>query len=129
MNARIQAELALLQQHYRQVDYLKIDTMHWFQVHTLRMPDSWSLNEIPAVFAVTEGYPGAEPYGFFVPKNLTMAGEPPSEHQAPHQPPFDGDWRFLSWTPVEWQANADISSGSNLWAWVRTFTHRLREGV
>jgi hypothetical protein len=129
MNARIEAELALLRQHFRQIDYLSAGGMHWFQVHALRTPDDWSPAEIRAAFAVTEGHPGAEPYGFFVPKDLAKGGKPPSEHPAPNQPPFDGDWRFLSWNPVGWQAAADVATGSNLWGWVRSFPHRLREGV
>jgi hypothetical protein len=129
VNARIEAELALLRQHYRQVDYLAAHAMHWFRVHALKVPEGWSHTDIPAVFAVTEGHPGVQPYGFFVPKSLTKGNMPPSEHPAPHPPPFDGAWRFLSWNPVGWQATADISIGSNLWAWARTFVHRLREGV
>ena len=129
MSTRIEAELALLRQQYRQVDYLFSGAMHWFRVHALKVPEGWSQGEIAAVFTVTEGHPGVEPYGFFVPKGLTKGGKPPSEHPAPHSPPFEGNWRFLSWNPVGWQPTADISSGSNLWAWVRTFAHRLREGV
>jgi hypothetical protein len=88
MNARIEAELALLRQHYQQVDYLAAHAMHWFRVHALKMPEGWSHTDIPAVFGVTEGHPGVQPYGFFVPKCLTKGGKPPSEHPAPHPPPF-----------------------------------------
>lgn len=129
MNARIEDELALLRQHYRQVDYLAANSMHWFQVQALKVPEGWSPEKISTVFAVTEGHPGAQPYGFFVPKNLNNGGTPPSENQASHPPPFEGEWRFLSWAPVGWQATADVRSGSNLWGWVRTFAHRLREGI
>lgn len=129
MNVRIKAELELLRRYYPQVDYLAANTMHWFQVQALKTPDGWAPDEISAIFAVTEGHPGAEPYGFFVPHELVTGGRPPSEHSAKHQPPFDGKWRFLSWSPVGWQAAADIRTGSNLWDWVRSFPHRLREGV
>ena len=129
MNKRMNDELALLRQHYAKVDYLAANAMHWFMVQMLKTPDKWSPVEIPGVFAVTEGYPGAQPYGFFVPDALNLNGKPPSEHQAPHPPPFEGKWRFLSWQPEGWHATADVSSGSNLWGWVRTFMHRLREGV
>lgn len=132
MNARIETELALLRQHYDKVDYLAAHAMHWFRVQFLKtpeMPGQWSPAEIPVVFAVTEGHPGAQPYGFFVPEALNLNGEPPSEHEAKHQPPFEGKWRFLSWQPEGWRATADVRSGSNLWGWVRTFMHRLREGV
>ena len=129
MSGRIEAELTLLRKHYGQVDYLATKAMHWFRVDVLKVPAGWSPAEIPVVFAVTEGHPGAEPYGFFVPEGLNKNGQPPKQHGAPHPPPFEGEWRFLSWTPVGWRATADIATGSNLWAWVRSFMHRLREGV
>lgn len=129
MNARIEAELALLRSHYERVDYLAAHAMHWFKVETLKAPEGWSPTKIPVAFAVTEGHPGAQPYGFFVPEGLNLMGQTPSGNDAPHPPPFDGRWRFLSWQPEGWQASADVSAGSNLWGWVRTFMHRLREGV
>ena len=129
MNERINAEFALLRLHYASVDYLEANAMHWFRVQALKTPENWVPVEISVVFAVTNGYPGVQPYGFFVPKELNLKGKPPSEHDAPHPPPFEGDWRFLSWQPQGWQAIADVRSGSNLWGWVRTFMYRLREGV
>lgn len=129
MTPRIESELALLRQHYHDVEHLAVNAMHWFKVQMVNMPGGWTPAEIPTVFAITEGHPGAEPYGFFVPKTLNLNGTPPSEHGSPHQPPFEGDWRFLSWAPVGWKPTADVKTGSNLWGWVRSFSHRLREGV
>ncbi len=129
MNDRIASELALLRQHYADVDYLASGAMHWFRVNALKAPPGWSPAEFSAVFAVTEGHPGAEPYGFFVPNELSLNGAPPQTASAQHQPPFQGGWRFLSWQPQGWRATADVKSGSNLWGWVRTFVHRLCEGV
>ncbi|WP_088347285.1 MULTISPECIES: hypothetical protein [Rhodomicrobium] len=129
MTSRIEAELALLRQHYALVDHLVAHAMYWFQVHGVKTPGGWSPGEISAVFAVTQGHPGAPPYGFFVPSELNLSGKQPAEHQAPHQPPFAGSWRFLSWNAEGWHPTADLATGSNLWGWVRTFAHRLREGV
>lgn len=129
MNERMNVELALLRRHYTKVDQLAANGMYWFMVQMLKTPDKWSPAEIAVVFSVTEGYPGVQPYGFFVPNALTLNGKPPSEHPTPHPPPFEGSWRFLSWQPEGWLATADVHSGSNLWSWVRTFMHRLREGV
>jgi hypothetical protein len=128
MTPRIAEEFALLRLHYTLVEHAEANGLHWFLVSTVRMPDACSPPAVEAVFAVTQGYPGAEPYGFFVPRALTVNGTPPSEHGPPHPPPFAGDWRFLSWSPVDWRATADVQSGSNLWGWVRSFSQRLREG-
>ena len=129
MNPRLEAELTLLRQRYNKVEYLAASSMHWFRVEMLRTPEGWSPEEIPVVFSVTEGHPGTQPYGFFVPTELNLHGNPPSGNAAPHPPPFDGAWQFLSWQPDGWFATADVLSGSNLWSWVRTFMHRLREGI
>lgn len=129
MNPRIQSELALLRQSFASVEHVVTHAMHWFRVYGLKVPDGWSASETGVVFAVSEGHPGAEPYGFFVSKSLTKNGSPPSESSFAHPPPFDGEWRFLSWSPVGWRATADLRSGSNLLNWVMTFPHRLREGV
>ena len=129
MNTRIESELALLRQHFDHVEYVLENNMHWFKVQSLKMPDGWSPARIPVVFSVTEGYPGAEPYGFFVPVELNLDGTQPTDGEAPNQPPFDKSWRFLSWSSVEWQPTADLRTGSNLWNWVQTFPHRMREGV
>jgi len=127
-NARIEAELSLLRLHYQIAEYVEAGGLHWFRVGPLRTPDDWSPDAIHTPFSVTQGHPGAVPYGFYVPADLAFRGKPPSEHPAPHQPPFAGKWRFLSWQAVGWKPTADMASGSNLWGWVRTFMHRLREG-
>lgn len=128
MNPRIEAELRLLRRHYEQVDYLAANAMHWFRVQFLITPECWSPDQVPVVFAVGEGHPGAQPYGFYVPVELMLNGAAPSEHKAPHQPPFEGKWRFLSWQPVGWNPQSDVRTGSNLWGWVRSFIGRLKEG-
>lgn len=128
MNARIKAEHELLRLHFTQADYVESGGLHWFLVGPLRTPENWSPDTVLAAFSVTQGHPGAVPYGFYVPAELTFNGGPPAEQGAPHQPPFPGRWRFLSWNATNWQATADVSTGSNLWGWARSFIHRLREG-
>ena len=129
MNPRIAAELALLRQHYDEVRHSAENGLHWFWVSILKTPDGWSPDEIPAAFAITEGHPGAPPYGFFVPAALHLGGKPPSETNATHPPPFDGEWRFLSWQAEGWKPAATVRTGSNLWGWVRSFMDRLCEGL
>jgi hypothetical protein len=129
MNARIAAELELLRRHYDHAEHAEVGGLHWFRVGPIRTPEHWSPNAVTAAFSVTQGHPGAQPYGFYVPVELTFKGTPPSEHSAPHQPPFPGKWRFLSWNPEGWQPTADLATGANLWGWVRSFVQRLREGA
>ena len=126
--ARIGAELALLRQRYEAVEHIEALDIHWFRVEAVRTAPDWSLDKTEVVFSVTQGYPGVKPYGFYVPVELTYAGHPPDEHSAPYQPPFAGTWRFLSWDSENWQPTADVTTGSNLWGWVRSFVKRFEEG-
>ena len=129
VNARIEAELALLRQHFEHVEHVLENRMHWFSVQSLKMPEGWTPSRVAVVFSITEGYPGAEPYGFLVPVELSLHGQRLAASGAPHQPPFVGSWVFLSWAPEGWRATAEIHAGSNLLAWVRTFPFRMEEGV
>ncbi len=129
MSQRVLAERELLQLHYDRAEYHANGQLHWFLVNSIRTPAGWAPDRIPVVFFVTQGYPGAQPYGLFVPQELTHQGKPPRENPPKHPPPFPGNWRFLSWSPTNWHATTDIQSGSNLWAWVRTFVRRLEEGL
>ncbi len=125
---RLDQELELLRLHYRNVEHIERDGLHWFRVVCIHTPPEWSPDTIPVVFSVTQGHPGAAPYGFYVPAELVRNGAPPLEHPAPHQPPFSGAWRFLSWQAVNWRPTAEVATGDNLWGWVRSFAQRLREG-
>jgi len=125
---RIEAELALLKSQYRDVEYISQSGQHWFRLEPLYTPEDCSPDEIPVVFSVTQGHPGAEPYGFFVPADVRHRGANLAAKPAPHQPPFSGNWIFLSWAPVGWRPTGEVSTGSNLWAWARTFVQRLKEG-
>ena len=125
---RINEELALLRRHYDLVKHIDASDLHWFRVVPVRTAPNWSSDTTEVVFSVTQGHPGAVPYGFYVPTELTYAGNHPDEQPAPHQPPFAGTWRFLSWQAEGWRPTADVTTGSNLWGWVRSFVKRFEEG-
>lgn len=128
MSPRIKLELELLRVHYSNVTYKERGGSHWFRLGDYPVPTPWAPRPGPVVFSVTSGHPGPEPYGFFVPAALRHHGNPPQTTTPPHQPPFEGAWLFLSWAPVGWRATSDVSSGSNLWGWARSFMARFREG-
>lgn len=128
LEMRMEAELDLLRLHYTKVKHVAADGLHWFRVESVRTVQGWSSDATPVVFSVTQGYPAAVPYGFYVPEELSYEKSSPAEHPAPNQPPFPGIWRFLSWQAESWLPTAKVATGSNLWAWVRTFVHRFEEG-
>ena len=128
MEVRTKEELALLRRYYKSVEHTESSGINWFWVEGVRTGPNWSSDTTEVAFSVTQGYPGTAPYGFYVPIELVYEGHPPDEHSAPHQPPFAGTWRFLSWTLENWQPTADLTTGSNLWGWVRSFVKRFEEG-
>ena len=126
---RIQAELTLLRHKFPEVVHKPGNDGHWFLIKGFLAPPPWKPEETAVCFFITNGHPGAPPYGFFVLTELTHNGQPPSVANAQHQPPFEGAWRFLSWSPENWRTGADVQTGENLWGSVGSFRSRLQEGV
>lgn len=129
MRERIKQELSLLRCHYGDdVEYLEKDG-DWFHIPRYSMPSSCSPLIAPVCFSLKPGYPGVEPYGFFIASTVSFNGAKFPGGSAPSPPPFTGQWIFLSWSPDGWIATADVVTGANLWAWARSFAARLREGL
>lgn len=127
MRERIASELTLLRRHYgNDVEYL--EQGDWFFVPRYPAPEACGCRLTSIAFNLRPGYPGAEPYGFFAPSTLCFAGRPYQSGSANAPPPFAGQWTFFSLAPDGWLATADLSTGSNLWGWTRSFWARLCEG-
>lgn len=126
--SRIGQELGLLQQNFPKVQHQEVDGNHWFMVEDYKLSPPLSPSVIPVVFSVTSGHPVVVPYGFFVPTGIKFNDIPLTLTAPPNPPPFSGNWLFVSWTHDNWIPAADINTGSNLWAWVRSFKTRLAEG-
>ena len=128
---RIKAELALIQQDHPEVAY--VEEGRWVRVSSYPLPEGWSQAATDVAFQIGEGYPGAPPYGFYVPSGIQFQGTSPDNYteSADNQPPFEGTWGLFSWTPVDglWQSTADVHKGSNLLHWVRGFADRFKEGA
>jgi len=135
MRARIEQELALLREHYPDVEHKELDGEDWFRLPRYGFPPGWqvgqtAIEESEIAFQVKADYPGAPPYGFLVPTNLNFKGAAPTNTGAPpKQPPFAGNWLHFSWSVDDWSAKADGRKGSNLLAWSRSFSQRLKEGA
>lgn len=119
---RIADELELLKRYYPDIEYQFANGLHWFYLPNLVF--DMERPSIPVVFYVTEGHPGAEPYGFFFPQSETST-LPVKNTRAKVCPPFEGAWTFVSWSPVTWRPKGDLISGDNLWGWSRGFKAAL----
>ena len=85
------------------------------------------------LFQIPQGYPGAQPYGFYTLSGILFQGNRPDNYNepAPSQPPFPGSWGMLfPWSPApgQWRPTADLSTGSNLLNWAMGFVDRFRLG-
>jgi hypothetical protein len=134
MRARIEQELALLRQHYPEIEHKEHNGEDWFLLPHYRFPPDWFINEkeiseAPICFKIGAAYPVGEPYGFAAPIGINFSGKSPENQGSPVSPPFDGSWQHFSWAPDGWTPTSDVRKGSNLLSWVRSFNHRLKEGV
>ncbi len=131
MTPRIEEELGLLRRRYGEVEY--IEQGQWVRLPKFPAGPGTNRAEMPVVFQIPQGYPGAQPYGFYVPAGILIAGTKPSSYTEPAQnaPPFEGTWGFFSWCPAdgEWRPTATLTAGSNLLHWSRGFSARFREGA
>lgn len=134
MNSRIVAELELLRAAYPDLEHADAQGEVWVHLPTYHYPPGWLIGNKPidvgpVVFPVNGSYPMGEPYGFLTPAGINFGGSPPQSTGSPRSPPFGGQWQFFSWAPEGWSPSNDISKGSNLLAWARSFAARLREGA
>ena len=78
-------------------------------------------------------FPGASPYGFYVPAGLRYNWQTPGNYTEPAstQPPFGGSWGFFSWSIPGWRPTAtpDPVRGYSLLSWAKGFTTRFQEGA
>jgi hypothetical protein len=135
MRARIRDELALLQRYFGDVEHTEANGEDWFRIPRYAMPNGWRIGNVaagavPVCFLVKGNYPGDAPYGFLAPAVLNFKGTAPNNTGGPPSaPPFSGAWLHFSWSVENWAATADVCKGSNLLAWVRSFTVRFEEGA
>lgn len=129
---RIEQELALLRTRFRDVEYIAAG--HWVRVKNYHvLPDGWSSGVTDVAFQIPIGYPGAQPYGIYVPAGMRYLGNVPTNYQEPagNQPPFGGTWGIFSWAPGDgqWRPTAKVAAGTNLLNFVLGFNDRFREGA
>lgn len=129
MTPRIDAELALLRMVYPGFEYR--EDGHWVRIPTFRLPDGvWMQAQVEVCFQIPSGIPGEAPYGFYVRPNLALAsGSAPNNYTYPAPTPFGSDWGKFSWVLEPWAPQAEITAGSNMLNFIRSFYGRLKEGA
>jgi hypothetical protein len=131
MSERIKEELELLRRSYSNVEY--IEAGQWVRIRDYPIPAglSWNRQTTDVCFQIPPGYPGAPPYGFYVPSGIKFDNNTPESYTEPAQnkPPFEGTWGIFSWSyDSHWLPKAELRAGSNLLNFVRTFKDRFLGG-
>ena len=129
MTLRVQAELALLLQAFPNMSYR--DEGCWVYLPSYPLPQGWNRLATDVAFQISDGYPAAPPYGFYVPSWIQFEGVTPNNYTdaASNQPPFGETWGIFSWTPIEWKPTGGARRGSNILQWARGFADRFDEGA
>lgn len=133
MDGRIREEFDLIIRRFP--DAILSQCLTWIHFPKYKLPEgrNWNKSEIPVCINIPRGYPGAMPYGIYVPTDLRCNNQIPGSFQpkAKNSPSFPGDWGMFSWSPVngQWKPSSDISKGSNLYNFLLTFQDRFNEGV
>lgn len=124
---RIAQELALLATVYPDLEW-RSDAL-WVRIPAFPVPaGDWVESEAEVAFRVppTEG---EQPYAFFVRPGLTTTdGQPITNYTFPVHTCFGEGWGQFSWAPETWAPHVEITRGSNMLNFVRSFSDRLREG-
>ena len=90
MTERIEAELALIRQAFPDVVYQA--ESRWVCLPSYPLPEGWNRATTDVAFQISDGYPAAPPYGFYVPSGIQFEGAVPNNYTdtASNEPPFAG---------------------------------------
>lgn len=128
---RIAKEIELVRRYYPALEYDAEKRWGRLADYPTIIP-GWNRKTTQVAFHVPVGFPATPPYGIFVPSGLQFDGAAPQNYNdtASPTPPFAGAWGMFSWAPLDghWRPTADLSTGSNLFNWIRGFADRFREG-
>ena len=127
VSERIEQELALLRTVYPDLEW-RPDTF-WVRVPAYPVPSGPWVQPVVEVACRIPPTVGEQPYAFFLRPGLTAAdGRELTNYNYPSSTCFGDDWGQFSWAPEVWTPHVEITRGSNMLNFVRSFADRLREG-
>jgi hypothetical protein len=127
VSERIEQELTLLRAVYPDLEW-RPDTF-WARIPAYPVPRGpWQATVTEAAFRIPPTA-GEQPYAFFVRPGLAaIDGRPITNYTYPVSTCFGDGWGQFSWAPEVWAPHVEITRGSNMLNFVRSFADRLREG-
>jgi hypothetical protein len=126
---RIEEEIALVLRAYPDLEFQSADL--WARIPSYPLPDGiWHQEIVEVAFQFPAGLPGQQPYGFWVRPGLELrTGGTISSYTFPVTTPFGDQFGQFSWSPEVWTPRAEITAGTNMLDFVRSFSRRLAEGA
>lgn len=127
MTDRIQEELGLLRTVHPDLEW-RADAF-WVRMPAYVVPSGHWAQSVVEVACRIPPTVGEQPYAFFVRPGLGAAdGRPITNYNFPVSTCFGDDWGQFSWAPDVWVPHVEITRGSNMLNFVRSFADRFREG-
>lgn len=127
VDGRVEQELSLLRAVYPDLEW-RPDTF-WVRIPAYPIPGGHWNQDAAEIACRIPPTVGEQPYAFFVRPGLTTVdGREITNYTHPSATVFGDDWGQFSWAPETWAPHVDITSGSNMLNFVRSFADRLREG-
>lgn len=127
MDGRIEQELALLRAVYPDLEWHP-DQL-WVRIPAYAVPPGHWRELAADVACRVPPTVGEQPYAFFVRPGLSpLKNNEVTNYVYPSPTPFGDDWGQFSWAPEIWEPHVEITRGSNMLNFVRSFADRLREG-
>jgi hypothetical protein len=124
---RIEQELILLRAVYPDLEW-RPDAF-WARIPDYAVPPAlWEPPEVEVAFRIPPTV-GEQPYAFWIRPGLrAIGGRQITNYTHPTSTCFGDGWGQFSWAPEVWAPHVEITRGSNMLNFVRSFADRLREG-
>lgn len=101
----------------------------WARIPRYPIPAGvWTADVAEVAFSFPEGLPGQGPYGFWVRPFLALIDGSAVQNVTPASTPFGDGWMQFSWSADPWLPAGSPSAGSNMLAYVQSFSLRMAEG-
>lgn len=130
MSERWEEELALLREHYPDLEYVEHGGEHWCRLPAYGVSGGkFRPDEVEVAFRIPPR-PADPPYAFWVRPGVEAAnGATIQNYGHLATTAWGSDWGQFSWAPEEeWRPKADVRKAPNMLTYVRSFADRFEEG-
>jgi hypothetical protein len=124
----IAEELKLLRGFWPDLEF--IPDGNWVLRRDYSLPSGWNKEIVDLAIRIPAGFPGEQPYGFWVAGGLVLESAAPiSNYAFPSEtiPGSDESWGKFSWSPEAWTPGAEPGQGMGMIHFAQSVWRRLLE--